>query len=312
MEELLFAGKTVLPLLLLMSCGFFCRQIGLLSDSLVKGINSLIFKFFLPINLFNSVINASHTTPIIGTVFWFIPAGIVLMFLVLFLIMPLLEKDKKKIGVMIQGMGRANFAFFGIPLVTMLFPGQDTSLAALLVVVSVPFYNIMSVIALSVFCGGEVRIRKILLNIVKNPLIIGTLVGFCCWLLHLQVPNLLKSTVSDLGGLATPLALFTLGGAIQFSSVKRHLRQLVIAVTGKLVVAPFIFLSIAVLLGLRNIPLACVLISFGAPIAVSSYPMAQQMGGDAELAAELVAVSSAFSILSTFLFIFLLKSFSFI
>ena len=307
MNELLFAGKTVLPLLLLMSCGFFSRQIKLLNDSLVKGINQLIFKLFLPVNLFYSVLTTPYDTPVSGTVFWFIPAGLLILFGILFFIVPKVEKDKKKVGVMIQGMGRANYAFFGIPLVAMLFPGQDTSLAALLVVVSVPIYNIMSVIALSIYCGGEVRVKKILLNILKNPLIIGTVLGYICWMLRIQFPSFINTTMADLSKISTPLALFTLGGAIKFSSARRHIRQLLIALSGKLLLSPLIFLTLAALLGIRDIALACVLIAFGAPVAVSSFPMAQQMGGDGELAAELVALSSSFSILTTFVFIFLLK-----
>ena len=310
MNELIFAGNTVLPLLLLMSCGFICRQVKLLNDSLVKGINQLIFKLFLPVNLFNSVLSTPYDTPVSGTVFWYIPAGLLLLFGLYFLIVPRLEKDRKKVGVMIQGMARSNYAFFGIPLVAMLFPGQDTSLAALLVVVSVPVYNVMSVIALSVYCGGEVNIKKIILNILKNPLIISSVLGYICWMLRLQPASdsFIKVTLSDLSKIATPLALFTLGGAIKFSSAKQHIRQLIIAVSGKLLISPLIFLTIGALIGIRDIPLACVLIAFGAPVAVSSYPMAQQMGGDGELAAEQVALSSAFSILTTFLLIFTLKS----
>ena len=89
-------------------------------------------------------------------------------------------------------------------------------------------------------------------------------------------------------------------------------KQLLMGVMGKLIVAPLVFLSLAVLMGIRGVGLACVFISFGAPTAVSSYPMAQQMGGDGELAAEIVAMTSVFSIVTTFLFIFLLKTMAFI
>lgn len=308
MSELIFAANTVLPLLLLMSLGFGCRKKGLLNDSLVKGINQLIFKLFLPVNLCNSVMNTPYDTKVSGTAVFLIMGGLMALFIALFFVIPLLEKDKKKVGVMIQAIGRSNYAFFGIPLVAMLFPGQDTSLAALLVVATVPIYNIMSVIALSIFCGGEIKWRRILLNILKNPLIIGTILGYALWMLKIQPPSFLKTTMSDISKLSTPLALFTLGGAIQFASAKTHIKQLLIGVAGKLVISPLIFLSVAVMLGLRDVALACVFIAFGAPTAVSSFPMAQQMGGDTELAAEQVALSSTFSILTTFLFVFALKS----
>ncbi len=312
MSELLFAANTVMPLLLLMSVGFATRKIGLLNDGLVKGINQLIFKLFLPVNLFMSVLNTPYDTKIEGKEFFFAFFGLIVLFGALMLVVPRLEKDKAKVGVLIQGMGRANYAFFGIPLVAMLFPGQDTSLAALLVTVTVPVYNVMSVIALSAFSGGKVNMKKILLNIVKNPLIISSLLGYACWMLKVQLPSYLSTTLGDMAKVATPLALFTLGGAITLQSAFRHKKQLLLGVLGKLVFAPVVFLTVAVLMGIRGVGLACMLITFGAPTAVSSYPMAQQMGGDGELAAEIVAMTSVCSILSTFLFVFLLKTMAFI
>ena len=308
MDDFLFALNTVLPLLLLMSTGWFCRRIGLLNESLVKGVNQLVFRVFLPVNLCLSVMNTPYDTQISGMTFYLIGGGLLVQFLLLFLIVPRLEKDRKKIGVMIQAMGRANYAFFGIPLVAMLFPGQDTSLAALLVTVTVPIYNVMSVIALCIWGQGELKPGKIILNILKNPLIVSSLLGLVLWLFRFQPPAFLKNTLNDLSKIATPLALFTLGGAIQFSSAKAHIKQLLIVVPFKLVISPLVFMSICVACGLRGVALACAFIAFGAPVAVSSYPMAQSMGGDGELAAECVAITSTLCIISTFLFVYAMKS----
>ena len=80
----------------------------------------------------------------------------------------------------------------------------------------------------------------------------------------------------------------------------------------KLVFFPVLFLGIALLLGFRDAPLAVLLTVFGAPIAVSSFTMAQQMGGDHALAGQLVVFSSIFSVVTMFLFIFLLKEMAFL
>ena len=308
MDDFLFALNTVLPLLSLMTVGWFCRRIGLLKEQLVKDVNQLVFRVFLPVNLCYSVMNTPYDTPVSGLAFLLIPGLLLVQFGLLFLLVPRLEKDRRKIGVMIQAMGRANYAFFGIPLVAMLFPGEDTSLAALLVTVTVPIYNLMSVIALCVYGQGEIKVGRIVLNILKNPLIISSLLGFALWLLRFQPPAFLKTTMSDLSKIATPLALFTLGGAIQFASAKGHLRQLAIVVPWKLFIGPLLLLAVCVLAGMRGIALACAFIAFGAPVAVSSYPMAQTMGGDGELAAECVAVTSTLCIVSTFLFVYVMKS----
>lgn len=308
MDDLLFSLNAVLPLLLLMGTGWFCHRIGLLKDSLVNGVNQLIFWIFLPVSLCNSVMKTPYDTVMSWEAFAIIAGGLAVQFALLFLVIPRIEKDRKKVGVLIQGMGRANYAFFGIPLVAMLFPGQDTSLAALLVICTIPVYNIMSVIALSVYGEGEIKPGRIALNILKNPLIIGSILGYLLWIMRFQPPEFLQTTLNDLSKVATPLALFTLGGAIRFSSARQHTRQLLYAVPWKLIGSPLIFLGISIALGLRGVALACAFVAFGAPTAVSSYPMAQQMGGDGELAAEMVALTSTLSVLSTFLFVFALKS----
>ena len=308
MDDFLFALNTVLPLLTLMTTGWFCRRIGLLKDQLVKDVNQLVFRVFLPVNLCYSVMNTPYDTPVSGLAFLLISGLLLVQFGLLFLFVPRLEKDRKKIGVMIQAMGRANYAFFGIPLVAMLFPGEDTSLSALLVTVTVPIYNLMSVIALCVYGQGEIKMGRIVLNILKNPLIISSLLGFVLWLLRFQPPAFLKTTMNDLSKIATPLALFTLGGAIQFASAKGHMRQLAIVAPWRLFIAPLLFVGVCVLAGLRGVALACAFIAFGAPVAVSSYPMAQTMGGDGELAAECVALTSTLCIFSTFVFVFVMKS----
>ena len=308
MNDLLFSLNTISPLLLLMAIGFLARRTGLLNGSLVSSVNQLIFKLFLPANLFYNIFTMSDDMTVSGSIFILVPAGLVVMFLTMLLLIPKLEKDPKKIGVIIQGIFRSNYAIFGIPLISMLFPDKNISLASLMVIVTIPIYNVLAVVALSVFCGGELKLKKILLNILKNPLIISVVLGFALWGLNVELPSFAQKTISDLSKVSTPLALFTLGGSIQLASTKAHAKQLTICVLGKLVVFPAIFVTIAALMGLRDVALVCVFISFGAPTAVSSFPMAQQMGGDGELAAEQVALTTVFSILTTFLCVYLLKS----
>ena len=86
------------------------------------------------------------------------------------------------------------------------------------------------------------------------------------------------------------------------------MRNLVVCTAMRLVILPAIAVFFAVLLGFRGLPLGCVLLIFAPPVAVNSYTMALEMGGDGELAAEIVVLTAAFSCLTLFLWIFLLKS----
>ena len=233
--------------------------------------------------------------------------GVVGLFLLLLLVIPLLEKDPKKRGVMIQGIFRSNFALFGLPLAISLCGEEKSGPTALLVALIVPVYNVLAVLALEIYRGGKPNNLKILKGIVTNPLIIASLIGVILNILPFSLPESIVKACSDIGKVATPLSLVALGGSFVISEVRKNLRALLIVLLGKLIISPLLLVAIAVLLGFRDETLVPVMIMFGAPIAVSSYPMAQQMDGDGELAGQLVVLSSALCILTIFLWIFALK-----
>ncbi len=307
MENLILSFNIILPLFLCIALGYFLRRIKLLSDETVQALNKLTFKVFLPVYLFNNVYSTNLSQAWNGKLVLFSVLGVVGLFLLLLLVIPLLEKDPKKRGVMIQGIFRSNFALFGLPLAISLCGEEKSGPTALLVALIVPVYNVLAVLALEIYRGGKPNILKILKGIVTNPLIIASLIGVILNVLPFSLPESIVKACSDIGKVATPLSLVALGGSFVISEVRKNLRPLLIVLLGKLIISPLLLVAIAVLLGFRDETLVPVMIMFGAPIAVSSYPMAQQMDGDGELAGQLVVLSSALCILTIFLWIFALK-----
>ena len=123
----------------------------------------------------------------------------------------------------------------------------------------------------------------------------------------IELPVSIEKTVSDISKIATPLAFILLGSSFKFSAFSAYIKQLLITVLGKLIIVPAIILYIAALLGFRDIELTCLLSVFASPTAVSSYTMAQQMDGDDLLAGQIVVFTSLLSIITVFLWIFILK-----
>ena len=307
MENFVVTVNAVLPLFLIMALGYGIRRTPLMDDHTHQMMNKLIFKLFLPILLFKNV-STSNLNALSGSwVYLYAFISQVAVFLILFAVVPLIEKENKRRGVLIQAMGRSNYALFGLSLVTLLFPGQDTAVASLLVAVNIPVYNVMSVIALETSRGGSVNIKKILRGIVTNPLIISCALGMIVLLSGLKFPTFIQTAINDTAKIATPLALFILGGAFKFTSVKSHMRPLLIGTIGRLIIVPLVGLTVSVLLGFRGVELASLGVSYMAPCAVASYPMAQQMGGDGELAGELVVFTTALSVFTVFGFMYALK-----
>ena len=122
-------------------------------------------------------------------------------------------KQENQQGVVIQGIFRSNYVIFGVAVVQNMYGVKSTTTAAILSAILVPMYNFLAVVALSIF--GEKREtdwKKIILDIVKNPLIISSVLGIIFSLLGIRLPTAVDTTVQDLAKLSTPIAFMILGG----------------------------------------------------------------------------------------------------
>lgn len=307
MENFRISLNAVLPLFFCIMLGYFLRRIHMYDENTLNKINRLCFKIFLPVYLFNSIYQTDLSMAFSGKLILFALLGVLGLFGLLMLVIPKLEKENPKRGVMIQGMFRSNFVLFGLPVAVSLCGEDKIGPTSLLVGIVVPVFNVLAVITLETFRGGKPSIAKMAKGVATNPLILSSLLGVLLYLLGIRLPYAVEKTVTDLGRVATPLSLVALGGCFRFGKVREYGKQLTIAVTGKLVLCPLVMVTLGILMGFRNETLIPILIMFAAPTAVSSFTMAQQMDGDGELAAELVVFTSGFSILTMFLWIFVLK-----
>ncbi len=309
MENIIFSANVVLPLLLVMLVGYAVRQLKWITGPEATHFNALAFQVFLPALLFNNVRTSSLDALSNGNLFAFVIIGSLASFAIAALIVPHIESENPRRGVMIQGIARTNYSIFGIPLLSMLMPDADIGVASILVAVIIPIYNIVSVIVLTCYGSATANFKQICINLAKNPLIIATLTGLVFLVNGWTLPTAIDSTFISLGNVATPLCLFLLGANFEFKKLNAVLKQTIITVTGRLIIVPAVALGLAIALGFRGVDLACIMIVFSSPTAVSSYTMAEKMGGDAPLASAVVIFTSLFCIFTLFFIILILKTF---
>lgn len=308
-SDLLFSLDIVLPIMLMIAVGFAARKLHWIGPEGIKEGNRCIFYIFLPLLLFNNIRSSQIGEGVdIKTVIYAV-VTVLLCFAILFWLVPRIAKDRNTYGVLIQGIARSNYAIYGIPLIMMIYPDSDTSIAAIIVICVIPIFNVVSTIALMKYGNGaKKKAWDIVKGILENPLIIGTMLGLVFFWLQIQIPTVLDTPIQKLGSIATPFALFLLGTNMDFGLAKANRRVLSLSVTARLLVFPILFLTGAVLLGIRDVSLAALIALYGSPTAVSSFPMTQQLGGDADLAAQQVVFTTAFSGITIFIFLFVLKS----
>lgn len=307
MENFILSLNVVLPLFLIMAVGYLLRRIGLLDDAVLPKLNSLVFKAFLPMMLFNNIYHSDLESMMNPKLILTAVVSILVIFGVLCLVIPRIEKDGPRRGAMVQGIFRSNYIIFGVPIVSGVFGEQGLGVVSILSAFAIPLFNVLSVVALEIFSHGTVNKNRIVKGIVTNPLIIASLLGVVFLLAGIPIPTPVGEALADMSAIATPLGLVSLGGFFKFADTKRYLKQLIIVVAGRLVVCPAIFLPVFVSMGFRGVDLMALATMMGAPIAVSSFIMAQQQGADADLAGQAVVYTALFSIFTMFLIIFGLK-----
>ena len=322
---LITAVNAVLPIVLLIVLGYFLRSKGMINDSFIKMGNTLVFKICLPCMLFISVYEIAAMEAVQWDMAIYCVIAIVVLFALGGAVAVVTTKDSRRRGVIWQCCFRSNFAIIGIPLAVSLGAGEADAFGAIIAALAVPIFNMFAVIALSVFTedasGHRPSIKRIVLDIVKNPLIIGVVLGMLCLGLRAMQRNFfgeavftlkqdlkfVYSVMEKLKAMTTPLALVVLGGQFKFSVVKGMFREIAVATVFRIVAAPLLCIGAAVLLAKTTGIISCgadtmpsLIALFGSPVAVSSAVMASQMGGDEQLAAQLVVWTCVGSIFTIF------------
>ena len=323
MDSLIFALTAVAPLILLVAIGYTLKKIGFMNDSFSKMAKKLVFRVFLPATLFLNTYNIKNLAEMDFSYIYYVVAVVVSAFLLAIPLVIAVARKRERRGVLIQVVFRSNFALVGLPLASSLFGSEGEAVATLLSAVVIPIFNVLAVISLSLFRddGGKPSIKKILLGIATNPLIISIFTGLAClgvralfvrwgWSFRLTDVAPLFKVLTYLSNLSTPLVLLVLGAQFEFSAVKALRREVVFGTLMRTLIVPLLGIGIAYLC-FRNrftgAHFAAIVAVFATPVAVSSVPMAQEMDGDVVLAGQLMVWTTLISAITIFAASFLLR-----
>ena len=324
MGSLIFALEAVLPIILTVAIGYLIKKVGLLTNDMGKVINKLVFRIFLPAMLFLNVYKIESLADIELDYIIYAAAATVLVFALAIPVVICVTKRGERRGALLQACFRSNYALIGIPLAQSLFGQEGVSVATVLSAVSIPIFNILAVISLSIFGDGGQKpsVKKILLGIIRNPLIQSIFLGLIVLGVRALFVNFeigfrltdLKPVYTVLGylsNLATPLALIVLGVQFEFSVIGELKKEILFGTLIKAAVVPVLGLGVAFVCFRQHFggaEFAALVALFATPVAVSSVPMAQEMGADHTLAGQLVVWTTLLSAITVFIASFLLKA----
>lgn len=308
LSNLVISFEAIVPLFGIILIGFLLKKKNIITEAEAKRFNRIVFLVcFGPVS-FTNIYGADLNTALNCKLIIYSVGLLLFMYALTVALVIKIEPESKTRGAMIQALYRSNAIILGLPIVQNLFHGQDLGVAAIVISVIVPIYNVLAVLTLEVFRGGKPATGHILKSMLKNPILIGAILGIITAVFKIVLPMPVEKIVTSLSQAATPMALLLLGASFNSATVSEEKRNLTICVVGRLIVYPFAAIAGGLLLGFRGLELATLMAIFAAPCAVSSFTMAQQMDSDAELAGNCVIFTSAFSCVTMFLWIFVLKS----
>lgn len=317
MDSFIFAINAVLPIVITVGLGYILKKIRFMSADFAKQANKLCFRVFLPVMLFLNVYKIDNIGSIEPGYIIYTVVAVLVLFIAAFPIVTLVTKKRECRGVLCQAAFRSNYALIGIPLAESLFGEAGVAAASVLSAVVIVMFNILAVICLSVYRKGKPSIKKILLDILKNPLIISIALGIVVLLIRpytdFRISGItpIYKVLANISSLATPMALLVLGAQFEFSTIKALRREIIWGIAMRCLMVPILGLGTAYLLfkgEFTGAEFAALTAVFTTPLAVSSVAMAQEMDGDVKLAGQLVIWTTLISALTTFVASFLLKS----
>lgn len=311
MENLIFSLNATVPIFLLMILGLFFNKVGLMDDGFANKMNTFVFKGPLPVMLFLDLatVNVQEAWDTKFVLFCFV---VTVISIAIAAFIAFMWKDHSIRGEYIQVSYRSSAAILGIAFIQNIY--GTSGMGPLMIIGSVPLYNIVAVSVLTVFMPGGGRldrktIKKTLIGIMKNPIIIGIIVGLIWSVLSLPIPEIVFKTASKFGGTATPLGLMAMGATFDIKKAFAKVKPAAAATFTKLIGYCALFLPAAAWLGFRNAEMIAILVMLGSPTTVTSYVMSKNMGHEGVLSASTVMLTTLLSAFTLTGWLFVLRSF---
>ena len=314
-DNLIFSLNATVPIFIIMLFGWFVRRIGLLDDHSTSKINKFVFRALLPAMLFMDLSTADFKA-VWDSRYVLFCMCVTLLSVSIAVAFSMLHKDKTERGEIIQASYRSSAAILGIAFINNIY-GKAT-VAALMIVGTVPLYNIIAVVTLSLTSpdrskGGSKKLwLSTLKGIATNPIILGIIAGMLWSVSGLHQPVIMSKSISYLGNTATPLSLIALGASVRFSEAKGKVPVTVGIATIKLLLFCGLFLPVAIKMGFRGEKLIGILVMLGSATTSSCFVMAKNLGHKGTITAFAVMLTTLCSAFTLTMWLFILKTLNYI
>ncbi|MDR2397538.1 MAG: AEC family transporter [Spirochaetaceae bacterium] len=316
-----FSFNAIAPLLCTVALGYLMGRRKDLKEAEIEVLNKLCFRYLLSLHIFNSTRSIDYEGEFNLKLLLFAAVSIVLIVLFAWIIFTLTIRSPGRRCIFIVSAFRSNNVIYALPLAENLFGESGARVAAMLVPVTIILFNFFTVIAMvyhSRFTGAGSEdplplrgaLKRTAVDIAKNPLILGSVLGILLSVCRLDLPAFLAQGLRSLALTATPVSLLLLGAQIDLKQLSRNLGPALGVCIVRLVLVPGLLLPLMLLLGFRGQELGVLVVAFGAPCAVANLVMARNYQLDPPFAAQTVYLTTVLSMFTMFGIISILRGLS--
>ena len=293
----------VLVIVVLAIPGYVLRKVKLLPDKAASVFAVLLLFIAQPFLMISSLLNKTFEPAMLANFGWIFLFAVVLQFIVYFAARLSFhgcrEEASRRACVACSYLG--NVGFMGIPVMQMLFPGND-ELVLYTVIYNIAFNAMTWTLGVYAITGVRRCINPV--KIVLNPPTIAVIVALPLFFCNVAIPETVMQPISYLGNMTLPLSMIILGVRLADMRLIRLINdwKVYLVAIVKLVVAPLLSLGILVLVSLvvpldRFVILALFIIA-AMPSASSALNFAEMYQGDVETAAAATLMNTILCILT--------------
>ncbi len=294
-----FSFSVTGPIFVVLALGVWLRHAGMLTDAFIEAGSKLVFTVALPALLFISISKARFDAAANLSLVAFGALATLVLFVLLEWIAQRAVHPASDRGVVVQGAFRSNMGITGLAYVVNAYGEPGLVGASLYLAFVTILYNVLAVLTLNRSLGKHRGLRGMLKGIVTNPIIIGIVLALPVSWAEVRLPAIVLQSGQYFANLSLPLALLCTGAALDFRSLRLERNNALIAAASKLVAVPLVMTLAGVALGFRGMELGILMLMASAPTAAASYVMVRAMGGNATLAANIVALTTLGSLVTT-------------
>lgn len=290
---------STLPIILTLLTGFLLVRSGLLPRDDWRGIEVLSFRLLIPAILIKFIalsdLSMSEFAPMILAV---IASSTVVGLGVLGIrrFRSVESLPNPSLSTLFQTTTRWN-AFITLVAAELFVGSEGVVLVAVAMAVLIPLINVANIVVLAVYGTAKASGKTIAMLILKNPLVQACAIGLSINLLDLTLPVPVEQTLDIIGRAAIGIGLLAVGAGIDPARLFKNSWDLWLGVVLRLIIIPILFLLIAFSFNIGPVETMVGLLILAVPSASNGYIVAKQMGGNAELYADILAWQVVLSML---------------